>query len=88
MFNIGGGELFLILFIVLLLFGPKKIPEFARALGKGMREFKNATDEIKKEIDKSSNEIKKEINDSSKEIKTSLGEIKNITTDQPTDYNI
>ncbi len=52
MFGIGGGELIFILFIVLMLFGSDKIPEMARALGKGMRQLKDATNEIKSEIQK------------------------------------
>jgi sec-independent protein translocase protein TatA len=45
MFGIGGPELLLILFIVMLLFGAKKLPDLAAGLGKGIREFKNATRE-------------------------------------------
>ncbi|MEP7263264.1 MAG: twin-arginine translocase TatA/TatE family subunit [Bacteroidota bacterium] len=41
--GMGGGEIFLIIMIVLLLFGGKKIPELARGLGKGIREFKDAS---------------------------------------------
>lgn len=52
MFGIGGGELFFIILIVLMLFGSDKIPEMARALGKGMAQLKNATNEIKSEIQK------------------------------------
>ena len=40
----GGPEIFVILFIVLLLFGAKKIPDLARGLGRGIREFKDALD--------------------------------------------
>ena len=47
----------------LLLFGSKKIPEFARGIGKGMREFRKATDDIKKEINEDTNDIKKDIKD-------------------------
>lgn len=47
---IGTTEIILILLIVLLLFGSKKIPEVARAMGKGFREFQKATAEIKREI--------------------------------------
>lgn len=47
---IGATEVILILFAVLLLFGSKKIPEVARAMGKGIREFQKATEEIKKEL--------------------------------------
>ena len=52
MFGIGGGELILIIFIALMLFGSDKIPEIARAMGKGMAQLKNATNEIKSEIQK------------------------------------
>ena len=52
MFGIGGGELFFIIFIALMLFGSDKIPDIARALGKGMAQLKNATNEIKNEIQK------------------------------------
>jgi sec-independent protein translocase protein TatA len=47
----GGSEWILILLAVLLLFGAKKIPELARGLGKGIREFKDASREIKREIE-------------------------------------
>jgi sec-independent protein translocase protein TatA len=49
--SIGTTEILVILFIVLLLFGAKKIPELARGLGRGIREFKDATKEIKKNIE-------------------------------------
>ncbi|NUM49561.1 MAG: twin-arginine translocase TatA/TatE family subunit [Flavobacteriales bacterium] len=49
-FNLGGGELFVILLFIIIFFGAKKIPELARGLGKGIREFKNATSDIQKEI--------------------------------------
>lgn len=56
MFGIGGGELFFILFIALMLFGSDKIPTIARTLGKAMAQLKNATNEIKSEIQKSAEE--------------------------------
>jgi sec-independent protein translocase protein TatA len=43
-FNLGGGEIILILALVLILFGAKKLPELARGLGQGIREFRKATD--------------------------------------------
>ncbi len=58
-FNISGGEIFVVLLFVVIFFGSKKIPELARGLGKGIREFKNATGEIQKEITKSMHEIEK-----------------------------
>lgn len=47
---ISGAEIFVILIIVLMLFGADKIPTMARGLGKGMRQLKDATNEIKREI--------------------------------------
>ena len=47
----GGWEWIVIVLFVVIFFGAKKIPEIARGLGKGIREFKDATKEIKKEID-------------------------------------
>ena len=60
LFSIGGPEIILILFVILLLFGAKKIPELARGMGKGIREFKDATKEIKDEIDDAASEANKE----------------------------
>ena len=60
LFSIGGPEIILILFVILLLFGAKKIPELARGMGKGIREFKDATKEIKDEIDDAAKETNKD----------------------------
>ena len=43
LFNFGGGEIILTLAIVLILFGAKKLPELAKGLGQGIKEFKKAT---------------------------------------------
>lgn len=51
--SIGGTELILILFILLIFFGAKRIPELARGLGRGIREFKDATREVKENIEES-----------------------------------
>ena len=48
--NLGGGEIFVILIVVLLFFGSKRIPELAKGLGKGMREFKDAMSGIENEV--------------------------------------
>ena len=48
--NLGATEILLILLVVLLVFGAKRIPEIARGLGKGIREFKDATNDIKREL--------------------------------------
>ena len=60
---ISGQEIFIIMVVALLLFGSKKIPEVARGLGKGMREFRKATDDIKREITESTGDVKKDLND-------------------------
>lgn len=48
--NIGAPEIIVILLIVLVLFGGKKIPELMKGLGKGVKEYKNAVNEVEKEI--------------------------------------
>jgi sec-independent protein translocase protein TatA len=48
--NIGMSELLIIFVVVLLLFGPKKLPELARGLGRSIQEFKKAADDVKKEL--------------------------------------
>jgi TatA/E family protein of Tat protein translocase len=50
MFGIGTTELIIIMFIILLIFGAKKLPELAQGLGKGIREFKRASNEIQEEL--------------------------------------
>jgi sec-independent protein translocase protein TatA len=54
--NLGTTEILLILLVILIFFGAKKIPELAQGLGKGIREFKKATREIEDEV---TNEVKK-----------------------------
>jgi Tat protein translocase TatB subunit len=51
MFNIGFPELLIIVAIALIVFGPNKLPELARAFGKAMREFKKATEEVKESFE-------------------------------------
>ena len=48
--NIGTGEMVLILFAALMLFGGEKLPGLARSLGKGIRDFKDASEDVKREI--------------------------------------
>ena len=54
--SLGGPEIILILAVLLIFFGAKKIPEIARGMGKGIREFKDATKEVKKEINEGIND--------------------------------
>ena len=52
--GLSGGELVLVLVVILVLFGAKRIPEFAKGLGKGINEFKKASREVTDEIERAS----------------------------------
>ncbi len=58
---ISGGEIFVILLAILIFFGADKIPEFARMMGKGVREFKKATDDIKREFSENTSGVMDDI---------------------------
>lgn len=61
LFDVSGGEFLLIVLAIILLFGSKGIPEIARVVGKGMREFRTATDTIKREISESGESMKRDL---------------------------
>jgi len=77
MFDIGGGELFLIVLAIIVFFGPKKIPEVANMVGKGMRKVRQAQAQFQSQISALEHEIKNtadfndekpnQINDNSKQ---------------------
>lgn len=50
MFDVGGGELILIVLVILLLFGPKSLPDLARTVGKGMRQVRKAQEDLTQQI--------------------------------------
>ena len=60
MFDIGGAEFLLIGLAILMLFGPKKIPEIMQAIGKGIRYFRQAQEDIKTQIRDISTEVEKQ----------------------------
>ena len=82
---ISGAEIFIILVIVVMLFGADKIPELARGLGKGMQQLKNATNEVKKEITESvkdqgidtkfTKDIEKEVSNIKNKVKDNIDDI-------------
>jgi len=74
MFGIVMPELLLILGLALIVLGPKKLPELARALGKGLAEFRRATDELKDEF----RNMEREIDDAS-----AVGNLKNDQVAEP-----
>ena len=72
---IGGPEIFIILLIVVMVFGADKIPEIARGLAKGINQVKHATDDIKKEITKTADKSGIDL-DVTKDIKKTIDEVK------------
>ncbi|MEE4197509.1 MAG: twin-arginine translocase TatA/TatE family subunit [Bacteroidales bacterium] len=73
---ISGQEIFIILLVVLLLFGANKIPEIARGLGKGMREFRKAADDIKREMNNQTNDFKKDLDEMNDSIEKTNDDLK------------
>jgi sec-independent protein translocase protein TatA len=59
MFGLGGSEIAVVLIIVIILFGGKKIPELMRGLGQGIKEFNNAKANIETEVKQNMKEIEK-----------------------------
>ncbi len=60
LFGLGWGEIVLIVLVILLLFGGKKIPELMKGLGKGVKSFKSGLSEVESEIDQVKKDIDKE----------------------------
>lgn len=59
--DISFGEIFIIVAVIFIIFGPQKIPEIARKVGKGMREVRKASTEIKREINREVNNYKTDL---------------------------
>ena len=66
-FNFGGGEIFVVLIIALMLFGSKRIPDIARNIGRAIRQMKDATSDIQRDIEDSARQIKRETESTFKE---------------------
>jgi sec-independent protein translocase protein TatA len=66
--SIGMPELILIFIVALLVFGPKKLPEIGKSLGKGLAEFKRASDDLKKTIEQEIEESKNELSSVKREV--------------------
>ncbi|MBN2639963.1 MAG: twin-arginine translocase TatA/TatE family subunit [Bacteroidales bacterium] len=79
-FDFGTGEIILIVLAIFLVFGPKKIPELARSLGKVVHEIKKATEEVKTEINREADRQERE--DKLKKYKEQVSSQENSTTEQ------
>lgn len=73
---ISGGEIIFILLIILLLFGADKLPEIARTVGKGIKQFKDAAEDIKNEVKKEAETEGSEFVEDLKEIKKTADDLK------------
>jgi len=67
--QLGFQELLIIFVIALLVFGPKKLPELGKSLGKGLREFKKATEDLKSNWEDQMKEIEEPIKETAKDLK-------------------
>jgi TatA/E family protein of Tat protein translocase len=76
--SIGLPELIVIFIIALLVFGPKKLPEVGKSLGKAIREFKKASDELRSKVEEEINaaDIRNDISEVQKEVQEDLSGIK------------
>ena len=77
--QLGFSEMLVIFVVALLVFGPKKLPELGKSLGKGIREFRKATDELKstwdeqvRDIQAPLNDVKRDLNDMGQDLKSDL----------------
>jgi sec-independent protein translocase protein TatA len=68
----GGGELFLVVLVIILLFGSDKLPEIAKGLGKGIREINNAKAQIQNEIQNHTGGFREEVEKHTAEIRSEL----------------
>jgi sec-independent protein translocase protein TatA len=73
--QLGFQELIIIFVIALLVFGPKKLPELGKSLGKGLREFKKATEDLKSNWEDQMKDIEEPIKDTAKDLKNTGHEI-------------
>ncbi|MGV8827822.1 MAG: twin-arginine translocase TatA/TatE family subunit [Breznakibacter sp.] len=80
-----GGEIIVIFLVMLLLFGSKKLPDLARTLGKGMREFQKAKDEIQNELSRSTADVRNDLSSAAQSFQSEVDELKRNLTSEAND---
>src|SRR3954468_3554779 len=70
--NLGMSEMVFIFVLALLIFGPKKLPELGKTLGKAMTEFRRASSELKSTFDREMNNLERETESTTKEITSGI----------------
>src|SRR5207244_5531929 len=81
--QLGFSEMLVIFIVALLVFGPKKLPELGKSLGKGLKEFKKATDDLKSNWDEQIRDVEKHVDD----VKTTVTDVtKDIHHDIKSDF--
>lgn len=76
MFDVGGGELLLIILAIIVLFGPKKLPEIAQMVGKGMRQVKKAQAQFQSQITELQTDFKTVIETPKEAVSKNINQIK------------
>lgn len=75
-FDISTGEIFIILMVLFMVFGPQRMPEIARKVGKAINKMKHATSELTKEFNEETGEIRKTFEDEAKDIRKTYNKTK------------
>lgn len=75
--GLGWSEMLVIFIVALLVFGPKKLPELGKSLGKGIREFRRATDDLKSSWDEQMRDVESPLKDVSRDIQEAAQNVKN-----------
>jgi len=88
LFDLGGSQILLILVLILIFFGARKIPELAKGLGQGIKEFKKATREVSDEIQNAAEDKNSStpVNTQSRQITSAQAEKPPTTAAQPTEH--
>ncbi len=75
LFSFGSGEILLIIFVAILLFGGEELPKLMRTLGRGINEFRKATDDIKREFTETTYDIEEDIRSEAEVLEETIKEI-------------